>query len=141
MQFLLFIIFNQSIGDSLNSVGGFEKYCKLVEPMFLSILSNISVKKTVISTPLPPLFIISGNIGSGKTTLARHLCKIYENLSSIFVFSISIDFKDLVNRDIGFIRNLIESHVQIAKINQPSILFLEDLDSVVQVSQQVCIKQ
>ncbi len=98
----------------------------------LSILPHLTSKKTKF-TPHSALFantLICGNNGMGKTTYAQALLK-YANIYGVF-----LDCATLAGDRVDSAMAKLKSYVAEAMGNQPSILVLDNIDSICPVEQE-----
>jgi peroxin-1 len=127
--------FNRIEKFSPGSLGGFENHIGTLESMLEGVLQTTSWKKQLFKTPLPPLAIIAGKHGSGKSALAKSIMWKFTNAED-FAFTFTIQFESLIHRNIHTLQRYIGEVVQLAQLNQPSIILFENIDSIITTDQQ-----
>lgn len=80
--------------------------------------------------------IISGKHGVGKSSLVNTIIGEFIQ-SPHFIYYHIIQFELLLHRNIHTLQRYISEVVQLARLNQPSIVVLENIDAVVTTDQQV----
>ncbi|XP_020300229.1 peroxisome biogenesis factor 1 isoform X2 [Pseudomyrmex gracilis] len=77
--------------------------------------------------------LICGNLGSGKTTICRMLIERYQK-EPYFVHTHTIDCRSLKGKKVEAMQKIITSAINECVYYQPSILFLDDLESITNAS-------
>ena len=120
--------------DSL-CVGGFEKQLEQLKEFLVPILCLQKDKIQLFPLPLAPLAIVSGKHGAGKSTLIQTLLSVFEGAPH-YVYHHTIFFDALMHRNIHTLQRYLTEALQLARLNQPSIIVLESIDAIVTTDQQ-----
>ena len=108
---------------------------RLIKEFLTPILCTRKEKVHLFDLPIPPLAVIGGKHGSGKTSLVQYAIQQYSQ-PPYFVYHHSIQFETLLHRNIHTLQRYISESVQLARLNQPSIVIFENIDAVVTTDQQ-----
>lgn len=130
-------ITDSTIKNTIKPVGGFDSELKKLRDFLNPILLKLKYKKNLFSISIPPLTIISGKHGVGKSSLVDTIIHEYIR-SPYFVYYHVIQFELLLHRNIHTLQRYVSEVIQLARLNQPSIIVLENIDAVVTTDQQVC---
>ncbi|XP_076222599.1 peroxisomal biogenesis factor 1 isoform X2 [Nomia melanderi] len=77
--------------------------------------------------------LISGDVGSGKTTVCKMLCEYLEN-PPYFVHTQMIDCRSLKGKKVEMLQKIITTILGECAYYQPSVLFFDDLESITNAS-------
>ena len=116
-------------------VGGFDKQMKKLQAFLTPLLCHRREKDCLFPQPLAPLAIVSGKHGAGKSTLIQSVLSHF-TVSPSFVYHHTVHFDTLLHRNIHTLQRYLSELIQVARLNQPSILVLESIDAIVTTDQQ-----
>ncbi|CAM8924467.1 unnamed protein product [Rhodiola kirilowii] len=99
------------------------------------LLSPISLRwSSIHNLPLPGHVLVYGSPGSGKTLLTRAVAKSIEEDRSLLTHIVFVDCSELALEKASNIRQSLSRHISEALDHSPSLIILDDLDSIVSSS-------
>ena len=117
--------------------GGIDNYLQRIESDVDCLLMEKRIKKNLFENKGKEgkLIILEGKAGTGKTTIIQKLIQNYRNSGKYFHYQ-NIEFENFIHRNIQTIQRFLLEALQLAQLNQPSILILENIDSIITTDQQ-----
>jgi AAA+ superfamily predicted ATPase len=118
---------NDEIYKEINSLTGLEN----VKNELKKIVASIRASKIRGDIVQIPHYVFTGNPGTGKTTVARLLAKIFQEMGILKGKFLDITAKDLISPVLGETSNLVEKKVKEAK---GGVLFIDEAYSLINTS-------
>lgn len=119
----------------LINLGAFQSESEKLNSFLLPILCPRKEKLKLFNLPIPPLAIISGKHGSGKSALIQSTLQQFF-IAPYFVYYNILPFDTLLHRNIHTLQRYISESVRLALLNQPSIIIFENIEAIVTTDQQ-----
>ncbi|XP_043700585.1 peroxisome biogenesis protein 1 isoform X2 [Telopea speciosissima] len=123
--------FDKNSDLTISSLNWMETACSEVMNRLTLLLSpTIGKLFSSFNLPLPGHILICGPPGSGKTSLARAVAKSLEEHEEILAHIVFISCSSLALEKASSIRHTLSSYISEALDHSPSLVFLDDLDSI-----------
>eukprot|EP01133_Synstelium_polycarpum_P015192 gene15192-17978_t len=119
------------IGDIFYRVGGLEtKIKEAIEYLSLLLRTDYGIIRGHIGAPGLGGVIVTGPHGSGKTLISTALCSYFASLPSSLAYVVKLNCSTLKDKKVEKIRKAFDMIFSKARASRPSVVLLEDLDSI-----------